>query len=238
MKKSRLFILIGIFLVIGIYLNRSYAYFYNFLGQHKLSTPISPSTIVMENHSNNQLIKYVTLGDSLTAGVGAPDIKSSYPYLLSQKLSSKNNVILVNLAHAGDTSSDVLTNQLPKASFYKPDVVTLLIGVNDIHNLKSPQEFEKNLKLIAGELKKTGAKIYFLSIPYLGSNKIVFPPYNFILSLRTRQFNGVIKKVAGDFGVNYIDLYSLRKSANFYSPDQFHPSEEGYKEWAKIINVN
>lgn len=238
MKKPRLPILIGIFLIISIYLNRSYAYFYNFLDQHKLTAPSSPANIVMENHSNNQLIKYVALGDSLTAGVGTSSIKSSYPYLLSQKLSSKNNVILANFAHAGDNSEEILTTQLPKALAYKPDLITLLIGINDIHNLKSTNEFKENLTHIVSQLKDTGARIYLLSIPYLGSDKTVFFPYNFILDLRTRQFNNIIKKIAGDFGVNYIDLYSLRKSANFYSSDQFHPSEEGYKEWAKIINVN
>lgn len=228
--------MIGTLLILGTYLNRSYAYFYNFLDQNKLVAPVSQIAVTLGNHG--QVIKYVALGDSLTAGVGVSDIKNSFPYLIAQKLSAKNNVTLVNLAHAGDTSTEVLTNQLPKIALLKPDLVTLLIGVNDIHNLKSEKEFEKNLIQIVSSLKKSGTRIYLFSIPYLGSERTIFFPYNFVLDFRTRQFNNIIKKVSTNVGAEYIDLYSLNKSENFYSSDQFHPSEEGYKEWAKIFNVN
>ncbi len=230
--------LLLIFLIIGIYLNRSYAYFYDFLGQKNLSPPIHEGTIVIGNRSGSQTIKYIALGDSLTEGVGVSNYKNSYPYLIAQKLSSKNNVTLINLAHVGDTSSDVLANQLPKALSLKPDLITLLIGVNDIHNLKSLTQFKENLIQIVSPLKKGGAKIYLLSIPYLGSDKIVYFPYNFILDFRTKQFNNVIKIVSTEYGVKYIDLYSLSKSANFYSSDQFHPSDKGYILWGTLINAD
>ncbi len=233
--KKLLFIFL---IIIGIYLNRSYAYFYDFLGQHNLAAPAHGTTITLDNPSNSQTIKYLALGDSLTAGVGVSDYKNSYPYLIAQKLSLKNNVELINLAHASDTSKDVVTNQLPKVLNQKPDLITVLIGVNDIHNLKSSKEFKDNYTQIVNSLKKSGSKIYLLSIPYLGSEKIVLFPYNFILDFRTKQFNNIIKKVSTDTGAKYIDLNALDKSANFYSSDQFHLSEAGYKEWAKAINVN
>lgn len=230
--------LLLIFLIItGLYLNRSYAYFYNFLGQKNLVPPAYNTTIRLSNQSNSQAIKYLALGDSLTAGVGVSDYKNSYPYLIAEKLSAKFNVELINLSHTGDTSSDVLI-KLPQVLSQKPDLITLLIGINDIHNLKSLKEFEENLIQIVNILKKSSAKIYLLSIPYLGSEKIVFFPYNLILDLKTKQFNKVIKKVSLDIGVEYIDLNALSRSANFYSSDQFHPSEAGYQEWAKVINVN
>lgn len=231
--------LLVIYFIIGIYLNRSYAYFYNFLAQKNLTPPPHETQTIIGNNLNNPtIIKYVALGDSLTAGVGASDYKNSYPYLLAQKLSLKKNVELVNLSHAGDTSLDLLIRQLPQALSAKPDLITLLIGVNDIHNLKSLKEFESNYIKIATVFKKTNAKIYLLAIPYLGSDKIVYPPYNLVLDLRTKQFNNVIKKISTDLGVGYIDLYSLSKPVNFYSPDQFHPGDQGYSEWIKAINVN
>lgn len=216
----------------------TYAYFYNFIGQKNLVAPIHKTTTMIGNQSNSQTIKYMALGDSLTAGVGVSDYKNSYPYLLAQKLSAKNNVELVNLARAGATSLDVVTNQLPKALLQKPDLITILIGVNDLHNLISLKEFEDNFTRIVTALKKSGAKIYLLSIPYLGSDKIVYFPYNFMLNFRTKQFNNIIKKISADTGATYIDLSALKKSANFYSVDQFHPKEDGYKEWSEIINVN
>lgn len=227
-----------ILLIIGIYLNRSYAYFYNFLGSNRLSSPVSETEITIGNQSKNGTIKYVALGDSLTAGVGVSDIKMSYPYLIAQKFSLDENVTIINLSNAGDTSKNVLENQLPKVSSEKPNIITLLIGVNDIHNLVPLSEFENNYTQILSNLKNSKAKIFVFSIPYLGSNKIVYFPYNFILDFRTKQFNSVIKKISTNLKIEYIDLYSLNKAKNFYSSDQFHPGEEGYKEWAKSFNAN
>lgn len=237
MTKLPLLFLIFLFLITGIYLNRSYAYFYDFLGQNYLAPPNSETTIIFGNQSSSKSIKYAALGDSLTAGVGVADIKSSYPYLIAQKLSSKNNVELVNLAHPGDVSSDLLL-KLPEVLSQKPDLITILIGINDIHNLKSVKEFESNLSQIITTLKRGNGKIYLLSIPYLGSDKIVYFPYNLILDFRTKQFNNVIKKLSKNYGLEYIDLYPLTKSEDFYSSDQFHPGEEGYKAWSKVVNVN
>lgn len=229
--------LLIILLIIGIiYLNGSYAQFYNFLSQKRLLPP-SHSINTTIGNSNNETIKFTTLGDSLTAGVGVSDYKLSYPYLTALKISSKK-VALINLARTGATSKDVLIDQVPQAISAKPDVITLLIGVNDVHNLVSLKKFEDNLTQSVKALKQTKARIYLLSIPYLGSDKIVFFPYNLILDLRTKQFNEIIKKTTKDFGVNFIDLYSLKKPADFYSEDQFHPSKSGYKVWSEVINVN
>lgn len=215
----------------------SYVYFDRFLEENHLVAPVFEESIIINNKSGNKNIKYVALGDSLTAGIGVSDYKSSLPYLIALKIPSYK-VELINLAYAGATSKDVLIHQIPKAISAKPDLITLLIGVNDIHNLVSSKMFENNLTQTIKALKDTHTKIYLLSVPYLGSDKIVRFPYNLILDLKTKQFNNVIRKLSTDYGVRYIDLYYLSKSASFYSSDQFHPGEEGYKEWAKIINVN
>lgn len=231
--------LLLIFLVLiltGIYLNRSYAYFYNSIGEKRLVSPLHETTMMVGSKPEGPTITYLSLGDSLTSGVGVSDYKNSYPYLIAKKMSLKNNVRLINLAHQGDTSADLIVNQLPKALSFNPDFITVLIGVNDIHNLKSLKEFEDNYTRIVEALKKSNAKIYILSIPYLGSGKIVSFPYNLILDFRTRQFNGVIKKISDKYQVKYIDLYFAPKPERFYSQDQFHPSGEGYILWRDLIN--
>lgn len=225
-------------LAVAVYLYLSYAYFYQFLSGHRLVSPLHETKIIIGNNPQARTIRYVALGDSLTAGVGTSDYKNSYPYLLARKLSSKNNVELVNLSRSGATSVDILANQLAPALAVKPDLVTLLIGTNDLHNLKSLKEFESNFSRIATNLKTSNAKIYALSLPYLGSAKIVYFPYNLLLDIRTKQFNAVVKKVAAEVKAEYIDLYSLSKPVGFYSSDQFHPSDLGYKEWSKVINID
>ncbi|MBI2337651.1 SGNH/GDSL hydrolase family protein [Candidatus Daviesbacteria bacterium] len=230
--------LLAVFLIIAIYLIITYAYFYDFLGQKKLVPPPHETKILVGTNPNNPSIKYAALGDSLTAGVGVDNYHDSYPYLVAQKLSSGQNVQLLNFSQSGATLKDVLTYQLPQTLSAEPDLITLLIGVNDIHNFKSSTEFEKNYTRIVKDLKKTNAKIYLLSIPYLGSSQITYFPYNLIWDFKTQQFNTVIKKISSDTNTAYIDLYYLTKPAGFYSADQFHPSDKGYKLWSDTINVN
>ncbi len=225
-------------MIIIIYLIGNYVYFFDFLGQKHLAPPPHETKTLIGTHPGNRIIKYVALGDSLTAGVGASDYQNSYPYLLAQKLSAQNNVELWNFSQSGARSDDVLTKQLPQALSAKPNLVTLFIGINDIHGLKSLTEFKNNYNQIVSALQKNGAKVYLLSIPYLGSDKIVLFPYNLIWAARTKQFNEAIKKAALEYRAVYIDLYPLTKSAQFYSADQFHPSDQGYKEWLKVINVD
>lgn len=233
MKKLIIAIVV---LVISIYLYRSYAYFYHFLGQKNLLSPVHQIETTIGNPSG-KTFKFVALGDSLTEGVGVSDYKSSFPYLTALKIPSKK-VELINLARAGATSKDVLISQIPQAVSARPDLITILIGTNDIHNLVSQKEFENNFTQSVKALKKTHARIFSLSLPYLGSDEIVLFPYNFLLNFRTNQFNNIIRKTAREFGVEFIDLYSLKKGTDFYSADKFHPSEAGYKTWAEVINVN
>lgn len=232
MKK--IFVLI---LVLVLYLNRSYAYFYDFLAQKHLIPPANNIKTTL-GASHQQFIRYVALGDSLTQGVGANNYQNTYPYQIAQKLASQRQVELVNLARPGDTSNELLNNQLPQVQALQPNIVTILIGINDLHNLQTTAAFENNLSKIITNLKTTGARIYLLSLPYLGSGKIVYFPYNLILDWRTKQFNQIISKIANDNNVSYIDLYKLPKSAQFYSADEFHPADWGYLEWSKAINVN
>ncbi len=232
MKKLLLLVLI-----VGIYLNRSYAYYYDFIGHANLTAPDHPAVVSVGSQVNLPTIRYVALGDSLTAGVGVSDYKNSYPYLIAKQLSFKNQVRLINLAHPGDNSIDLIHNQLPQVLALKPDLVTLLIGVNDIHNLKSENEFRNNYWQIITTLKKTNAKIYVYTIPDLGSQKIVYFPYNLLMDWRTREFNNVIKKFAQDNQLNLVDLYSISKVDDFYSADQFHPGSAGYEQWAKATDV-
>lgn len=186
-------------------------------------------------------MKYTALGDSLTAGVGSADYRKTFPYLLAKQLSSKSPVALINLAFPGADAHDVLTSQLPKAISDQPEFISLLIGVNDIHNLRSKTDFERDYRqIVDGIIQKTTAKLVLINIPYLGQDALVWPPYNFLFDLRTRQFNSIIAGVAQEKKIRYIDVYHLVSfnSPDLYSSDEFHPSEKGYLLLGDVINAN
>ncbi len=250
-----------IILALIVYLNRSYAHIYNTIGRADLHSSDRLGVYLLSGPENNKLVNMVTtiasttktnsrvkplvysaLGDSLTAGVGVNNYQESYPYLLATKLSASGRVIeLHDRGIPGERSSGLITNLLPLAIKDQPDIVTLFIGINDIHGLISAQTFKKNYNTILEALStKTTAKIYVINLPYLGAPNLILFPYTAILNWRTQEFNHIIKKLATQYSVHYIDLYtptlvSFKKSGTLYGADSFHPSAAGYRLWANII---
>lgn len=239
-------VLIIIFLIIAaiiVYLNRSYAHIYAKIGAAKLESPEQGGIyMINDNLKADPDSVYVALGDSLTAGAGADLPEEALPYLLAQNFGTGDKqIILKNLAVPGARTSDIINVFLSKAIEVQPDVVTLLIGVNDIHNQVSAAQFRKNYEEILSRLsKETEAKVYVVNIPFIGASDLMLPPYQYLFDSRTKEFNRIIKEVANQYQIKYIDLYSptvnlFKQSGAHYSRDSFHPSPAGYKIWAEII---
>lgn len=222
-----------ILILIIVYLISSYIYPYEYQRNNFLPDPLYPQKQIINEKLNKKL---VILGDSLMAGVGSSDQTKALGYLVGKSVAGE----LINLATPGSGVEDVLANQLSKAIKEKPDFIIIMIGVNDVHNLKSSSSFADNYAKIVNTLStETSAKITLVNIPYLGSGKIIFPPWNFLLDLRTRQFNDIILKLRKG-KIKVTDLYGESKNkfqndSNFYSKDQFHPSSVGYFLWATYI---
>jgi len=242
-KKYLIIILVVI--VLGIYLNRAYAHIYNTLDQAHLLAPDKLGTYVVGDNKSSTNLTYVALGDSLTAGVGTTEYQDSYPYLLAQKLAgTQTKVTLTNLAIPGFKTKDLIDNSLATAIVSQPDIITLLIGVNDLHGNISATDFQQNYQQILTELTtKTTAQIYLINLPQIGSNQLLWPPYNYYFRWQTKNFNQIIKDLAVQYKLNYIDLNTptaqvLKNNGPIYSVDSFHPSALSYKSWAEIIYAN
>lgn len=246
--------LLAVVIILGVifYLNLSYARIYNFIKEHKLQNPSLEQRYIISNGQNfllgvknEQQYKYVALGDSLTAGVGSARHEETFPYLLAQKLAVQGgkDIFLINLGQPGADVAEVLKFQVSEAVKENPDYISLMIGTNDVHNFTSRGFFSSSYKTIITTLsQQTKAKIILLNLPYLGSNKLVWPPHNTWLDFRTRQFNEDIAKIAREEKIFLNDLYTQTKTLSsqpeFYSTDLFHPSAQGYILWAQSINAD
>ncbi len=226
-----------------IYFNRSYAYIYNHIDKMALKIPDrGNSYLVVNNKAASSSLVYAALGDSLTAGVGANQESETYPYILAQYLAGNDyQVTLMSRAVPGVKTKEILASLLSAAIQDEPDVVTLLIGVNDIHGEIGKATFKKNYDRILERLtSETKAKIYVINIPYIGADNLLLPPYNYIFDYKTKQFNKIILELTQKYKVNYIDLYTqthdlFKEPGSHYAADLFHPSAQGYKIWADLI---
>lgn len=201
----------------------------------------SPATITPAT-ATTKTITYAALGDSLTAGVGANVETESYPYRLGEILAREadTQVSVVSWGQPGATAIDVLKEQVPPTVKLRPDVVTLAIGINDMHNRIAGPVFQTTLVAIVDELSKVIKHINVITIPYLGNNKTFLPPYRYYFDWQTRRFNQLLKTALAGKPVTIIDLYSLTRErafndADYYSADGFHPSATAYNFWSTTI---
>jgi acyl-CoA thioesterase-1 len=240
--KIKYLLIILVLVALAIYLNRAYAHIYSAINQAGLITPDTIGTYVVGNSNSPAKLTYVALGDSLTAGVGVSQYEQAYPYLLAQKIANNQaKVTLKNLGVSGFKTENLINSSLESTIAAKPDIITLLIGINDLHGNVAKKDFQKNYQQILQELAaKTTAKIYVIGLPQIGSNQLLWPPYNYYFRRQTKNFNEIIQQLTSQYKLTYVDLETpttslLKNDGLYYSTDLFHPGITGHELWAQII---
>ena len=90
----------------------------------------------------------VFTGDSLTSGIGSPE--NPYPRMLAEKL----GVPVVNTAVAGWKSSDLLANLEARVLDFKPSLVAMTIGGNDLMALPISSNLQKDMMISLEKTKR------------------------------------------------------------------------------------
>ncbi len=107
---------------------------------------------------------YLALGDSYTIGTGASDESRSWPAIIAARL----NAELTNPAVNGYTTLDLIRHELPLVKGLQPDLVSVLIGVNDLVQGRTPEQYRDSLRTIYEEvatLKLAAGRVAAVSIP-------------------------------------------------------------------------
>jgi lysophospholipase L1-like esterase len=182
-------------------------------------------------------IKYVALGDSTGAGVGARN--GGYVARVFKKLlTHRANAQLTNLCVSGATTADVLRNQLARGVAEKPNLVTLGIGINDIGHGIDIEDFARNYdQLLTTLTRDTDARIIVTNIPDISSAPRIPEFARREYQQLIMNFNQRLGAIALKHGVTVFDVHrttseQLPSHPEFFSSDGFHPSDAGYEMWA------
>ena len=221
-----------ILIATGIYLNRVYSNFFDRIGEHNLRDPYLELTNgeVVPPQGSPEGTVYLVLGDSISRGVGASTYKNTFPYLIMEREPSPR---IVNKAQPGARLVHVFS-QIEMAESLKPNIITVLIGINDVFNRTPIDEFESEYDRMLTELDQKRAKTIVITIPYLASPDSALFPYNILLDAAIKRYNTKIKSVVKKHpDIKMLDLYeqsadSFKKTRDLYSKDLFHPSDKGY----------
>ncbi|MBT3275037.1 MAG: SGNH/GDSL hydrolase family protein [Spirochaetales bacterium] len=156
----------------------------------------------------------VFAGDSLTLGT----VSASYLDILAAR-PGMDSYYFIN---AGDNSRLAynIVLELDEIIACKPDIVSVLIGTNDVNSLMSPESqqrfiedwnlpqvpdaewFRENLTQIAKSLTSLeNTRVAFLSLPTVGED-----PDHPAFAMG-RKYSGIIREIAEEFGIVYLPLH-------------------------------
>ncbi|MGC1177120.1 MAG: SGNH/GDSL hydrolase family protein [Candidatus Saccharimonadales bacterium] len=168
---------------------------------------------------------YVALGDSAAQGIGASKPQLGYVGLLADRIEKETGktVRIVNLSVSGAKIQDVIDKQLPRLQNYKPDLVTIDIGANNVAGRYDARVFQKEYDQLAAALPK-GTIVG--NMPYFGGR--------IRHNAQALDANKLITAATKKYDLKVADLQSVTKShnsLNVYAADYFHPSNRGYQNW-------
>ncbi|MDA2039654.1 SGNH/GDSL hydrolase family protein [Bacillus cereus] len=222
----------------------------------RASNLIKKTDVVAKEKNKTGTLQIVSLGDSLTRGVGD---KEGIGYIgrMKEDLQKdyKQKVALTNLAVSGAKMPDLLKQIESNGAQYsikQADVIVLTIGGNDLFpgweslgkiDLETyrpdTETFQNEAKKIIGEIRKlnTDSPIFWLGL---------YNPFEDVEDLKGSSnivvdWNASLEKLAINNKNVYItptfDLFQNRGKDLLYS-DHFHPNEVGYTYMADRLVQN
>ena len=188
-------------------------------------------------------MKIVFQGDSITdAGRDRRnyhDMGYGYPKYAAEQISKlfpDTEIEFINQGIGGNRTCQLFDRLYPDAIEFQPDIISILIGINDIWHRHDEKRIETtdaqvatNYRAILERIRRqTNAKIVMLS-PFLLDNekKEAWRPE--LESILT-----IVRELADEFADAYVPLNELFAEAlknqptpQYYSPDGVHPNEAG-----------
>jgi acyl-CoA thioesterase I len=185
-------------------------------------------------------VRFVALGDSYTIGtsVGADE---RWPNQLAARLPGVE--LVGNLGVNGYTSADLLTEELPRLDRLRPELVSVLIGVNDVVQGVSDSQYAGNVTVILEELltRLPPRRIVCVATP-----DYTVTPMGSAFGDPSAQsdgilrFNAILREASEHRGIVFVpEIFELSQGAGHepaqVADDGLHPSGAQYRRWVDAI---
>jgi acyl-CoA thioesterase-1 len=160
----------------------------------------------------------VAFGDSLTHGTGASDA-SAYPAVLA----TLTGHTVINAGVPGDTTASGLQRLPDVLAEYKPRLVLLCLGGNDMLHRQPASRIENNLRLLVQTIRASGADVVLIGVP------------------EPKLFGGApdfYERVAKDMQLPLEDdIFNDVLKNNHLKSDPIHANAAGYRVVAERLNA-
>ena len=212
-----------------------------------MNTPIKPFIAPLVSQSELALalrhvedIRIIAMGDSSVFGVGdhgneIPSVGFGWTGRIAHDLKAER---FVNVAKNGARARHLPTNQLPAVIAYRPHMVLICIGTNDVlRGDFSPEEIRSCLETVCKSAIEIGSLVVMLGLP----DPIRTAPgpmaLRRILSDRVIIINEILDEIAGDGLAIVVPTWNSRiaHERRMWHVDRMHPSALGHQHIADSV---
>lgn len=185
-------------------------------------------------------LRYVALGDSYTIGTSVAEAER-WPNQLVERIDDLE--LAGNPAVNGYTSADLVNDELPQLDTLQPELVSVLIGVNDVVQGVTDSQYAGNVAIILEEL-----------LTRLPPNRIICiatPDYTVTPSGAAFgdpaqqsdaivRFNAILREACERREVRFVaGIFEISQAAledrSLVADDGLHPSGKQYSLWVDAI---
>ncbi len=190
--------------------------------------------------SGEERVRYVALGDSYSIGTAVAEAER-WPNQLAARIDDIE--LVANLGVNGYASADLITDQLPRLDELRPELVSLLIGVNDVVQGVPDASYAVNVATILDDLIRRLARdrIVCVATPdYTRTPRGAEYGNPDLQSDRIVRVNAILREACEQRRITFVpDIFEISQAASddpaLVAEDGLHPSGEQYRRWVEAI---
>jgi lysophospholipase L1-like esterase len=182
--------------------------------------------------------RYVAVGDSTTEGIDDPDGAGGFrgwADRLAERLATANpDLLYANLAIRGRKAAAIRAEQLDAAVAMKPDVATVVAGMNDVLRPRfDALAVAAEVEAMQAALVAAGATVLTFTLPDPAS----VMPLARAAHGRVSELNEALRATAARTGAVLVDLgvYTVAWDPRLWSVDRLHANPRGHERIAAAL---
>jgi lysophospholipase L1-like esterase len=183
-------------------------------------------------------LRIAVLGDSLALGTGASDPANGLTFRIYRALAAdRPGSEITNVAIGGTRVTDVRRLEVGLLDPHATELVLLVVGGNDVVRRTPAVTFAREYRslLAAIRARVPRATVVAFGVPDVARSPL-FADSRAKTEALSRADDAAVREAASASGAAFVDLfdYTSRQATSheFFSSDDFHPSDSGYARLA------